>query len=666
MKRTQPDTRRRALVTAVSLSPLAGLPSLAAAQAPASTMKVEDFFKNPVLAGARLSPDGKLVAGTRITAKGRANIVVVDVATRKAKIITDFTDGDVGGLGWVNNTRLFFSISDRQRGADQLGGSGLFAINADASNFVTLAERAFMTEGAKLLPAGSTVHSRILVDGEYTDELRVVAGSYQAKGKSSSTLYRLNTLNGRYSPLTVGGPGNAQQWLIDGKGVPRACLSYTDETFTLHYRAGEDAPWTPVYSYRDDDSANAIKPQAIAADGRIYVVANAGNDTSGLYMFDPKAQKLDAAPVFAVKGFDADEIGLVLDRADSSLLGISYEAIERGTYWIDEERSKLQAIVDKTLPDAVNIMQVEGKGDDRVALVMSSSDVDPGRYYLYQIKQDKFLGLGATRPWVKVQEMRPTTFYRYAARDGMQIPAQLTLPAGDGKPPLVVLHYGGPWVRPIHKGWDPIVQFLVSRGYAVFMPAPRASTGFGDKLFKAGWKQWGLAMQDDVTDGVKQLIADGKVDGKRVCIMGASYGGYLTMMGLVKEPELFKCGINFVGVTDPNFMFTVTWTDFNRYGGPDTGRRRLIGDPEKDAEQFKQTSPLLRAAEIKQPVLMGYGALDVRVPLINGEKMRDALKGHNKNVEWVVYPDEAHTWRREATMVDFLTRVEKFLAKYLA
>jgi dipeptidyl aminopeptidase/acylaminoacyl peptidase len=666
MKSMQPNTRRRALVTAVTLAPLAGLPSAVSAQALVSSMKVEDFFRNPVLSGARLSPDGRLVAGTRITAKGRANIVVVDVATRKVKIITDFTDGDVGRLGWVNNTRLFFSISDRQRGADQLGATGLFAIDADASGFVTLAERAFMTEGGKLLPVGSTVHSRVVENGELTDDIRVVAYSYQAKGKSSSTMYRVNTRTGRFSPMTVGGPGNAQQWLIDSKGVPRCCVSYTDETFTVHFRAAEDAPWTAIYSYRDDDTAEAIKPQSIAPDGRIYVVANNGNDTSGLYAFDPKTRKLDPTPVFAVKGFDADDIDLLWDRSEGKLLGISYEAIEPGTYWIDEERAALQATVDKALPETVNAIQVGGAGDDRVVLISSSSDRDPGRYYLYQVKQDKFQGLGATRPWVKVPEMRPTTFFRYTARDGMQIPAQLTMPAGDGKPPLIVLHYGGPWVRPIHMHWDPVVQFLASRGYAVFMPAPRASTGFGDKLFRAGWKQWGLAMQDDVTDGVRLLIQQGKVDPKRVCIAGASYGGYLTMMGLAKEPELFRCGINWVGVTDPNFMFTVTWTDFNRYGGPDTGRRRLIGDPEKDAEQFKQTSPLQRAAEIKQPVLMGYGALDVRVPLINGEKMRDALKGHNKNVEWVVYSDEAHGWRREANNVDFWTRVERFLAKNLA
>ncbi len=664
MTRHQPDARRRALVAAATLTPLAGLPSLSAAQSSAPP-KLEEFFRNPVLSGARLAPGGKLIAGTRVT-NGRNNIVVLDVATRKVKIITNFSDADVTAVTWVNAERLIFSMVDRQRGGgDQTAAAGLFAIDADAGRFVTLAERSFVSEGGKLLPASSSFHSRIVENGQLTEEVRVQVHSYQAKGKQSSTLVKLNTVTGRYTSLTLGGPGDAQQWLVDGKGVVRCCVSYHDETFALHYRAAEDGPWAKVYSWRDDETTAALKPESVATDGRLYVAAYNGNDTSGIYLFDPKTQKLEATPVFAVKGFDADEVTMLHDRSDWRLLGIAYEAINPGTYWLDEEYAALQATVDKALPDTVNTIQVEGKGDDRMVLVASSSDREPGRYYLYQAKDDKFQGLGASRPWIKADAMRPTTFFRYAARDGMQIPAQLTLPAGDGKPPLIVLHYGGPWVRPVHMHWDPIVQFLASRGYAVFMPAPRASTGFGDKLFRAGWKQWGLGMQDDVTDGVKQLIAQGKVDGQRVCIMGASYGGYLTMMGLVKEPGLFKCGVNWVGVTDPSFMFTVTWTDFNRFGGPDTGLRRLIGDPDKDVEQFRQTSPLLRAAEIKQPVLMGYGAQDVRVPMINGEKMRDALKGHNKNVEWVVYPDEAHGWRREANNVDFWGRVEKFLAKNL-
>ncbi len=666
--------KRRSLVTAAGLVPLMPLAAMAqeakeAKEAPApkpAAPPLRDFFRQSSLRRAILSPDGRLLAGIR-EVNGRDNIVVVDLGRNKTTIITNFSDGDVASLSWINSTRLIFTVTDRERGGDQIAAPGLFAINADASQFVTLAERSFASEGKKLLPPGTSFLSRVAEKGRLTDDVVVVVGSYQALGKSSTTLHRVNTLTGRSTLLTVGAPARASGWLLDTSNVARVCVSYDNERYTMHYRDGEDRPWRAIYSYTEDDSGNEIVPVALDAKGQLYVTATAGNDTAGLYLFDIQAGQLNKEPVLAIKGFDI-QADLVFDATRSRLLALRYEAIKSGTYWLDERWEAIQAKVDAALPGLVNHLAPAASSDDgakAVALVYSYSDVEPGRYFLFREDQG-LTSVGATRPWIQPDAMRPIQFYRYPARDGLQIPAQLTLPAGVEKPPLIVLHYGGPWVRPIGWHWDPVVQFLASRGYAVFMPAPRASTGFGNKLFRAGWKQWGLGMQDDVTDGVKQLIAQGKVDGRRVALVGASYGGYLTMMGLVKEPELFRCGVNWVGVTDPSFMFTVTWTDFNRFGAPDTNLRRLIGDPEKDAQQFRETSPLLRAAEIKQPVLMAYGAQDQRVPLINGEKMRAALAGHNKAVEWVVYPDEGHGWRREANQIDFWGRVETFLARNLA
>lgn len=670
MMRRFPDPQRRALIAAASLSPLTGLPDLCvAAQSnttSASKLKVEEFFRHPLISAATLSPDGKLIAGTRITGNGRVNVVVVDVSTRKATIITNFSDGDVLGLRWINERRLCFSVYDRRRGGGDQHSSGLFAINADASNFVALAERSFLTDGKKLLPYGTSMVSRVQVDGKLTDDIIVISGSYQALGRSATNLYRLDTLTGRHSLLTIGNPGNVFQWVLDENYVPRVATQYRDETTIIHFKDTADAPWREIYRFADLEDERSIEVDALRlSDNKLYVTAYAGQDTNGLYMFDPKTGKLDPEPVLAIPNFDANP-SLVWSQSDRELTGISYEAIKKGTLWLDEERAAIQAKIDATLPDTTNDLRFAGEKGKRRVLVSAHSVRDPGKYYLFDQATDKLELISEPRPWLKPQEMAAAAFFRYTARDGMPIPAQIWMPDGVSKPPLIVLHYGGPWVRPISFRFDVQVQFLVSRGYAVFMPAPRASTGFGLKLYRAGFRQWGLGMQDDVTDGVRFLIEQGKVDPKRICLMGASYGGYLTMMGLAKEPELFKCGINWVGVTDPVYMFTVTWTDFNRYGGPDTGRRILIGDPEKDAEQFARTSPVKRAAEIKQPVLMAYGALDQRVPLINGESMRAALRPHNKDVEWVVYPDEGHGFYKDENNFDFWNRVERFLAKHLA
>ena len=254
---------------------------------------------------------------------------------------------------------------------------------------------------------------------------------------------------------------------------------------------------------------------------------------------------------------------------------------------------------------------------------------------------------------------------RYKARDGRVIPAWLTLPQGSaGKNlPLVMLVHGGPFLRGGEWGWDADTQFLASRGYAVLAPEFRGSRGFGRDHFRAGMKQWGLAMQDDIADGAKWAIAEGIVDPARICIAGASYGGYAALMGLVNDPGLYKCAINWLGVTDIELMYTGHWSFdsdmsdvYKQYGMP-----VLVGDVEKDAAQFKATSPLEQAARVTQPLLLAYGGADKRVPLYHGRKFYEAVKLTNPNVEWVVYPDEGHGWQSLTTNIDFWTRVEKFL-----
>jgi dipeptidyl aminopeptidase/acylaminoacyl peptidase len=210
--------------------------------------------------------------------------------------------------------------------------------------------------------------------------------------------------------------------------------------------------------------------------------------------------------------------------------------------------------------------------------------------------------------------------------------------------------------------WDPEVQFLASRGYAVLQPEFRGSTGFGGKHFRAGWKQWGLTMQDDVADGARWAIAQGIADPRRICIAGASYGGYAALMGLAKDPDLFRCGVEWVGVTDLALRYKSDWRSDLSAEGAQYTLPVLMGDPDKDAQQLKDTSPVNLASRIKQPLLMAHGGSDRRVPIAHGKNFRDAVAPYNKNVEWVEYPEEGHGWRLVKNRVDFWGRVEKFLA----
>jgi dipeptidyl aminopeptidase/acylaminoacyl peptidase len=199
----------------------------------------------------------------------------------------------------------------------------------------------------------------------------------------------------------------------------------------------------------------------------------------------------------------------------------------------------------------------------------------------------------------------------------------------------------------------------------VLEPEFRGSTGWGRKHLQASFKQWGRAMQDDLDDGADWLAKQGTVDPKRACIMGASYGGYAVMMGLARDPGRWRCGINIVGVTDINLMYDVAWSDFSDSSFIKYSAKEMMGDQVADAIQLKATSPLEQAGRITAPVLMAYGADDVRVPLVHGEKMRDALRTRNVPVEWVVYSQEGHGFLLEANRFDLYRRVEAFLARHL-
>lgn len=643
-------------------------PTFAQTAANAEPLSVEAFMRRPNISGVRLSPDGKAILGVRVQ-NNRRNIVVVDLAAKKTLIVTNYKDADVQGAFWLTPERIGYSLVDLQRGmGDQERGSGFFAVDRNGENYRQLVEQGTESERGTLMPAGSRMLSMVYSDDKVTDEALFVVGSKESQGRFTSSVYRVNIRTGRSTLASLGAPNNAQSWAAAPNGELRATsTSFDDESGALYFRKPGEANWREIARWNRLDEQSVISPVAVDADGSLLVSGYFGKDTSGIYRYDDKAGAFDKTPLFFVDGQDIGRGDLVRSARTGKLFGLQYEIERPKVLWLDAELEALQAGIDKALPATVNSLSGQLEQKTGKVLVTAYSDRDPGRFFVYDRADKSLVQVAVGSPWIDPAKMADSKFYRYPARDGLMIPARLTLPPGsNGKNlPLVIQHYGGPWARAIQYGFDANVQFLASRGYAVFMPAPRASTGWGYKHYAAGHKQWGLAMQDDVEDGVRALIKEGVVDPKRVCITGASYGGYMTMMGLAKTPDLYRCGVNWIGVTDPAFMFTVTWTDFNRAGGSDAGLRMRLGDPDKDAAQFAQTSPLKRAKEITQPVLMAYGGLDERVPIVNGERMRSALRGHNPNVEWVVYNDEAHGWLRQENVIDFWTRVEKFLAKNL-
>jgi dipeptidyl aminopeptidase/acylaminoacyl peptidase len=661
----------RTMHVAFALLTLAGAVSASHAQATVATATrppVEAFFEHPSFRGAALSPNGRYLAALSGAKDKRDFLVVIDLETMKPTVVAAYNDSDVDRFRWVNNDRLVYQVGDNTVGqGDTRYYPGLFAVDKDGGRAMQLVDRdptpASRAEsiGRTMLRGNHFLHSQL---GPQDSDFVYVTNPVYVKGEMLYTnLLRVNTVTGQ--SVTMPRPYEIKSWVMDSKGEPRLGYKSGNGMTTVYYRDVATNAWRTLATYNTyTDNVNPITPVAFDNNGVLYVEAHGGKDTKSLYTFNFATNKINPEPLVVTTGYDFD--GDLVQNRDK-VLGVVLTTDARANEWFAPEMKALQDKVDKLLPVTVNLLMPPADPTAENMLVRSYSDVVPTMYSLYNRKTGALSQIGSTRQSINPAQMGPQKAVTYKARDGMAITALLTLPrAGTRKNlPMVVLVHGGPWVRGSTWGWNAMSQFLSTRGYAVLEPEFRGATGYGDKLYQAGWKQWGLGMQNDVADATRWAIAQGYADAKRICIAGASYGGYATLMGLVNDPDLYKCGVDWVGVTDINLMFNDDWTarsdlgdDYKEHGMP-----FLVGDQVKDAAQLRATSPIAQAARITQPLLLAYGGSDDRVPIFHGRKFYDAVKATNKNVEWIEYPGEGHGWYLPKNNYDFWTRVEKFLDK---
>lgn len=650
-------------IVAVGLACAASLAASIISAAP----PVADFFGQPAFAGAVLSPSGKQVAATVKGGPGnRLGLVVIDLAdASKSKAVAGFADADVRTVSWVNDDRLVFTVTDTQSPyGDQLG-EGLMAIDREGKGPVKyLIQRRFSWSADRTQGLSVFHRFRSTVRDGSNDVIIERLDKDDRFRRIGITLLRLDTVTGQTRSLTFGGPDRVYGWALDRLAQPRVALSLHENKLRLYWKANSDAEWTRMWE-RDayGERADDWVPLAIDANNMLYAAARYGKeDHRSLVRIDMMRKDAEPQSLLSLAGYDFTG-SVVLDRA-GELVGVRYLTDARGVHWFDAKMKAIQGKVDAMLPATINTIGCSRCEGAAVELVSSWSDRQPTVYRLFDVNAQSLSVIGQSRPWIKPQAMARKEMHRYTSRDGMAIPVYVTRPAGQNAAAAVVLVHGGPWVRGGEWRWDPEAQFLASRGYAVIEPEFRGSTGFGYRLFRAGWKQWGLAMQDDIADATQWAIKQGYADAKRICIAGASYGGYATLMGLVRHSDLYRCGIEWAGVTDIELMYTSRWSDATDQW-KDYGMPVLVGDREKDAGQLASTSPVRLAAKVTRPLLMAYGGEDRRVPIEHGLVFREAVASHNKNVEWISYPDEGHGWLMEANKIDFWTRVEKFLRRHL-
>ena len=665
------------LALTIACAPGAYAQAPAAAPAPATLTAprppLASFFENSSFSGAKLSPDAKYLA-VKFSAPGRrVGLFVIDVLTEKAKAVAEFQDLDVGRVQWVNNERLVFNIENRKLGQRDLDHwPGLFAVNWDGSAMVQLADMALAekTTGTRITDAARRLPWNTRMLGQRQSQTSAYIYVQQPELYDDSTLrhvelLRLNTLTG-HSKL-VKRPPAVRQWLLDNSGEPRLAVSLEKDMQIIYLRdAGRDE-WRQVSTHKlYGRMKDTFDPLGFGPDGTLYVESyNGSSDTTAIHSYDLATGKISAQPIITTPGYDFN--GTLITNHEK-VLGMNFTTDAQSTMWFDDEMKALQKRIDELLPATVNLVAPAVRPETPWVLVESYSDIQPFTTLLFNTESGKFRKVGDEHPDIVPEQMGRQVQLSFKARDGMTIPALLTLPAGKRKDlPMVVLIHGGPWVRGSTWGWDSDSQFLASRGYAVLEPSFRGTTGLGHNHYKASFKQWGVTMQDDIADAAKFAIEKGYADPKRICLAGASYGGYATLMGLIKDPQLFKCGVNWVGVTDIPLMLNGHWSFksdmtslWRDYGAPE-----MIGDLVKDKALLDANSPLLHARKITQPLLLAYGGADARVPLYHGDKFYNAVRATNKDVEWIVYPEEGHGWALPKNSIHFWGRVEKFLDKHI-
>jgi dipeptidyl aminopeptidase/acylaminoacyl peptidase len=659
-------------LAAPALAGEAGASATRAASTSAALPPIADFFDNSAFSDAELSPNGKFLALRFSNDNKRDRLIVIELASNAIKVVAQFADRDVDTFQWVNDERLVFDSTDKAIGqGDAINGPGLFAVNRDGSNFKQLVHLNYNAFQERSVAKNTLPPNHYLLTqqgAQHGEEVYVINPKRDGIDENGDILYvnllRLNTVTGRAD--IVKRPGPARGWLLDHKGEPRLCIVVENNIETIWYLDPANNEWRTLASFDTYvGGKDAFTPLAFGPDGTLYVLSDAGKDKQALHTFDLASKRIVAEPLVSLADYDFS--GHLISTRDK-VLGIRYLSDARATVWFDSKMKALQASIDAALPATVNLIDPPRHPGSAWLLVKSYSDKQPTHYSLYNSETGKFTGVGGTHERIVPAQMAAQELVRATARDGLPLPAWLTLPNGKRKNlPMVVLVHGGPYVRGHEWSWSADSQFLASRGYAVLEPEFRGSTGFGSRHYKAGWKQWGLKMQDDIADATKWAIAEGIADPKRICIAGASYGGYATLMGLANDAALYQCGIDWVGVTDIALLYSGHWSfssdissAYLKYGAP-----TLIGDPVKDAQQLRTTSPLQQAARITQPLLMAYGAADRRVPLYHGKKFLDAVKVNNPNVEWVVYQQEGHGWSLPKNRIDFWGRVETFLARHI-
>ncbi|MCS7080711.1 MAG: prolyl oligopeptidase family serine peptidase [Chloracidobacterium sp.] len=608
------------------------------------------IFGNPEIAAAQLSPDGKFVAFLK-PYKETLNIWVkrTEEPFARARPLTDSTTRPIRNFFWTRDGRFILYVQDR--GGDE--NFNLYAVNPTAA-----------PDNGRDVPAARDLTgvkgARVQIYAVPKDKPEVVCIGLNDRDPAWHDVYQLNLTTGERT-LIRQNKEQISSWFFDEAGTLRLALRIAPNGDTEVLRVDADR-MVKVYSCSVFELVTLLR---MHPDGRrVYMTTNRGKDVdlTRLTLFDPVSGKEELV--------ESDPLGRVdfgramFSDATNDLVATVYVDERPRVYWRDKTYEHDYRWLQKRLPGK-NVVFSSGTRDERLWLVTATSDTEPGETYLFD-RRTKRLTL-QYRLYEKLdrRHLAPMKAIRYSSSDGLEIPAYLTLPKGVSARnlPLVVLPHGGPWARDVW-GYNREAQFLANRGYAVLQPNFRASTGYGKKFLNAGNGQWGDLMQDDLTWGVKHLVAEGVADPQRVGIMGGSYGGYAALAGVAFTPKLYAAAVALVA---PSNLITLLETIPPYWEAVRRVFHTRIGDPSKpeDRARMERQSPLNAADRIETPLMIVQGANDPRVKKSEADQIVVALRDRGFPVEYLCAPDEGHGFARPVNSMAFYAAAERFLAAHL-
>lgn len=662
------------IILAATAALLGQFPTSAFAQtdAPAaSPVTIEELLRPPQLSGVNISNNGRYMV-TTMPLKGRMNLAVIDLETRKASALTNYDDFDVLGPTWVGNERIIYSLgqANSPTGPGQFDGGGLFVINREGKEFrrLSMTVREFRKQNQYVF-RGLDLY-RTIPGNE--DE---VIASGNMTSADSEDLYRLNIKTGRYVLLTQGRPADRTgSWIMDSKMVPRVVSANIKDTLTtvVYYRKDDKTDWYEIARY-DGSKGSTFVPLAFESDEQSLQIAyNGGNrDTMGVFRYDPinkKIGELIAQHPRYDMGAAADGSGapgVITDSKTDKILGYRVAAAKPEVVWLDEKYASIQRNLDAALPNRINGFR--RAPDGKRLIVTSFSDSSPVRWYLHDETAKTLEPIGSSQPWLdgKLVDQGIMTF---KTRDGLEIPGYYFLPKNykpGTKLPTIVHVHGGPFARADNWGRGfgyQEGQLFASRGYAVIVPNFRVTPGFGSKIYYAGFGTVGREMSNDHEDALKWGIEQGFVDPKNVCISGASYGGYAALQALVNNNDMWKCAVAGLAVTDFKYQLTSRDGDSAENTAGVTYWKSVLGDTNLDSSLIKSISPVFNASKIKRPVFLYAGEDDIRVPIAQISRMaRELDRAGNPAKAFVIKEKEGHGYGKLENNVDLYTQMLAFL-----